>query len=138
MPDQPTADAGALLASWITAFNTQDLDRICSLYAEDAVLWGTFSDRLIASPQEMRAYFERAFQPAMAASAALQDYRLQSLGDGHVASGAYLLQATLAGQRRSLPARFTIVLGRSGGGLQILTHHSSLTPGELVAQEVGR
>ena len=133
MPEQPFADPGQVLTCWVDAFNAKDLSRICSLYATDAVLWGTFSPSLIASPQGIREYFVRAFEPAMHASAELQAFQLQPFGSIAVASGAYLLRATLAGQPRPLPARFTMVLDRSHGAWRIVTHHSSLTPSQPAA-----
>jgi ketosteroid isomerase-like protein len=129
VPEQPNAGPAEALSFWVEAFNAQDLPRICGLYAHDAVLWGTFSPSLIVSPEGIREYFVRAFDPLMQASAELQEFRLQSLGSVSVASGAYLLRATMAGHRRLLPARFTIVLGQSQGAWKIFTHHSSLTPG---------
>ena len=128
MPAEPIEDPGQVLQAWIEAFNAHDLNRICGLYANDAVLWGTFSPNLIASPQGIREYFVRAFEPSMQASAELQEHRLQSLGSAAVVSGAYLLRATMAWQSRLLPARFTVVLGQSHGSWKIVTHHSSLTP----------
>ncbi len=124
----PHADPGELLTAWVQAFNARDLDRICSLYADDAVLWGTFSPHLIDSPAGVRAYFVRAFEPALQASAELQAFRLQPLGPVVVASGGYGLWAALGGQRRRLPARFTMVLRAAGGTWQIATHHSSQVP----------
>lgn len=128
VPEEPKADPIEVLHAWVEAFNARDLSRICGLYTDDAVLWGTFSPNLIASPQGVREYFARAFEPSMQASAELQESRLQALGSVAVLSGAYLLRATIAGQSRSLPARFTVVLGQSHGSWRIVTHHSSLTP----------
>ena len=99
---RPHADPGEVLPRWVQAFNARDLDRICGLYAEDAVLWGTFSASLIVSPQGVRDYFTHAFQPGMQASAELQESRLQWLDAVAVVSGAYLLRATMAGEYRVL------------------------------------
>jgi hypothetical protein len=131
--EQPQADPGEVLSRWVEAFNARDLDRICSLYADDAVLWGTFSSSLIVSPQGVRDYFARAFEPSMQANAEMQAFRLQPAGPVAVASGAYLLRAVMAGQCRALPARFTVVLGPAHGSWKILTHHSSLMPSEPAA-----
>lgn len=133
MTEPPYADPREVLSRWVEAFNGRDLDRICSLYADDAVLWGTFSPSLITSPQDLRDYFVRAFEPGMQASAELQAFRLQPLGPVAIASGAYLLRAVMAGQCRALPARFTIVLALRHGSWKILTHHSSLTPSDPAA-----
>jgi ketosteroid isomerase-like protein len=126
--EEPKAGPVEVLRIWVEAFNVRDLNRICGLYANDAVLWGTFSPSLISSPRGVREYFAHAFDPSMQASAELQEYRLQALGPVAVLSGAYLLRARIAGQSRSLPARFTVVLGQSHGLWKIVSHHSSLTP----------
>jgi len=130
MPEQPTDDPRAVLSAWIAAFNAKDLDQICSLYAADAILWGTFSSSLIVSAQGVREYFARAFEPVLDASAELQGLQLQFSGSVAIASGAYLLHANTAGNRRSLPARFTFVLARPGAFWSIVNHHSSLTPSQ--------
>ena len=131
MPQQATDDSRDLLSAWIAAFNAKDLDPICSLYAADAILWGTFSSSLIVSAQGVREYFVRAFEPGLAASAELQGVELQSFGSVAVASGAYLLHANREGIRRSLPARFTFVLARPCTVWSIVNHHSSLTPSQI-------
>lgn len=133
MTETPNADPRDVLSRWVDAFNARDLDRICSLYADDAVLWGTFSPSLITSPQGLRDYFTRAFEPGMQASAELQAFHLQPLGSVAVASGTYHLRAVMAGQCRELPARFTVVLAPLHGSWKILTHHSSLMPSEPAA-----
>ncbi len=128
MPEQLPVAPSKVLPAWIAAFNARDLGRICNLYADDAVLWGTFSSSLVTSAQGVREYFERAFAPAMQASAELQDFHLQSVGSVVVASGAYMLTANIAGQRRVLPARFTFVLREEFGSWVVVNHHSSLSP----------
>ena len=118
----------ATLSAWVAAFNAKDLERICALYAADAVLWGTFSPTLITSSQGLREYFARAFDPSLQASAELQGVEWQLLGPVAVASGSYLLRANMAGSLQLLPARFTFVLVLSGDSWVIANHHSSLTP----------
>jgi uncharacterized protein (TIGR02246 family) len=128
VPEQPTVAPSEVPPAWITAFNARDLYGISSLYADDAVLWGTFSSNLVTTAKGVREYFERAFAPLMQASAELQGFHLQSLGSLVVASGSYMLTANIAGQRRVLPARFTFVLSGGSGSWVIVNHHSSLTP----------
>jgi ketosteroid isomerase-like protein len=48
--------------AWIAAFNEHDAAKASALYHPEAVLWGTTSPMLIASPDGIRNYFERAFQ----------------------------------------------------------------------------
>lgn len=129
MPVHPASDPRDVLTDWLTAFNARDLDRICALYAEDAVLWGTFSEGVITSRDALRDYFARAFDRGFQADADLQAVVVQALGPVAIASGAFGLAADLDGQRGVLPARFSIVLVQSRGAWSIINHHSSLMPG---------
>ncbi len=129
MPETAADDSLSLLSAWITAFNAKDLDRICSLYSADAILWGTFSASLIATPQGVRDYFLWAFAPELQAAIELRSVQSQFLDSVSIASGEYLLNANLEGTRRSLPARFTIVLARTDDSWHIVNHHSSVMPG---------
>ena len=126
-----TTPSETVLTDWIAAFNAKDLDRICRLYAEDAVLWGTFSPSLITAPDAVRAYFLRAFAPALQASAELRSTEVQALDSVHIASGEYLLHANVSGVYQALPARFTVVMAPRDGVWRIVNHHSSVMPASL-------
>jgi ketosteroid isomerase-like protein len=39
--EPPADDAGSVVDSWVTAFNSNDVDALVSLYAPDAILLGS-------------------------------------------------------------------------------------------------
>jgi hypothetical protein len=124
------AEPSALTAvhDWIGAFNDGDVKRISSLYADDAVLWGTLATSLITSPAEIASYFELALQGTPKPAVNLEGVYVQSYEGTAIASGAYLLSLTLAGQAVLLPARFTFTYRLTAGAWLVVNHHSSLVP----------
>lgn len=138
MPATLANDPLSVLAAWITAFNAKDLDLICGLYSAEAILWGTFSPRLIRTQEGLRDYFLSAFAPELQATIELRGFQLQFLHSVSIISGEYVLDVFLDGSRRSLPARFTIVLARADDSWLIVNHHSSVTPSQRSAQEASR
>ena len=50
-----------LLRKWEECLNSGDLEGIVSLYTDNAVLWGTFSDIIRDTPELIREYFEILF-----------------------------------------------------------------------------
>jgi hypothetical protein len=128
MPKDTQPSPLAAVYDWISAFNEGDVNRIVSLYDDNAVLWGTLASSLITSPAEITAYFERALQGKPAPTVSLVDVYLQSFESTAIASGSYLLNLTSGGQRLSLRARFTFTYKPIAGAWLIVNHHSSLVP----------
>jgi ketosteroid isomerase-like protein len=52
-------DAGAVVGRWTTAFNSNDVNTLVSLYAPDAVLMGTTGFSLVEGQAAIRDYFSR-------------------------------------------------------------------------------
>jgi hypothetical protein len=48
-----------VLQDWISGINAGDIGTITAMYAEDAVLLPTFSNKRLKTPAERRGYFER-------------------------------------------------------------------------------
>jgi ketosteroid isomerase-like protein len=124
VPDEPTD----LIGQWIEAFNAHDLDRITALYADDALLWGTFAAEPLDTADARRAYFAQAFSPALQAQAAAGHLHTQGEGGAVVVSGRYRLAVVRDGGPQTLAARFTAVLRATPAGWRIVHHHSSLVP----------
>ena len=51
-------DALQVLAKWVQAFNSSDIDGIVSLYAPDALFIGTGSKEVGTNPEYFRTYFQ--------------------------------------------------------------------------------
>lgn len=122
-------DPTSTLNAWIDAFNAADRAAIVGLYAPAAVLWGTFANSLVDTPEGLAAYFGRALQATPPARVALESVAWQRLGPVVVASGVYRLQVGPGAVTAPLRARFTFCLTSIEGRWRIANHHSSVMPG---------
>ena len=76
----PKEEALQVVEQWSNAFTNSDLDGIFKLHATDAVLIGTGSKALIASPEGIRKYFEAVFRSGKYTSGPRRTFCLASLG----------------------------------------------------------
>ena len=60
----PQEDVAAASTKWAAALAENDPDKVLSLYAQDAVLWGTLSPTVRSNPASLRDYFVNAFKSA--------------------------------------------------------------------------
>ena len=120
-------EAYTTVERWAAYFNAGDSEAVARLYTPDAVLWGTLSQEITASPDGMLAYFVAATELGLTVS--LGGFTTQSPASGlAVISGHYDLFRTLDGRKRLFPARYSLVLVRQQGEWLIAQHHSSLKP----------
>ena len=117
-----------LLKKWEVCLNNKDLEGIVSLYTEDAVLWGTFSDIIRDNHELIREYFEVLFIKDNL-HVAFGESNLRSFGEAAIYSGEY--EFSYQGDEEvKCPARFSFVFYRNKEGeYRIIDHHSSLVPG---------
>ncbi len=122
-------EANQILDEWQRFLNSGDLENIVRLYADEAVLWGTFSDTLRDSPRQIEEYFKQLFErDGLRVEWGTVCFR--SCDGFHLCSGTYEF-SYVEHKPVTVPARFTFAIGRDeGAGLKILTHHSSLIPGD--------
>ncbi len=123
MSDQD--DIRDLFAAWDAALRTGDADEVVALYAPDAVLLPTFSDRVRTTEEGRRDYFAHFLQRRPRAS--VVEGHARAYGDVAVHSGIYAF-AFGAGAEREAHARFTFVYRRVDGRWWIVEHHSSGMP----------
>ena len=117
-----------ILDEWRRFLNCGDLENIVRLYADEAVLWGTFSDTLRDSPRLIEEYFKKLFERD-GLRVEWGTMCTRSCDGFHLYSGTYAF-SYVEGKPVIVPARFTFVIGRDkDAGFRILTHHSSLIPG---------
>lgn len=118
-----------LLRAWEVCLNNTDLDGIISLYTEDAVLWGTFSEVIRDTPVLIRDYFEVLFNRKNL-KVHFGPSNLRSFGQAAIYSGEY--EFSYENDENKLvkcPARFSFVFYKDGNdSYKIIDHHSSLTP----------
>ncbi len=120
-----------VLAAWVERFNARALDELCSLYSDQAVLWGTYATELITEPSGIRRYFASAFGQGLVVSLVPAQLHTQSFSSFYVCSGAYVVANGLLPGAAESPARFTVVVGSERDSWRILNHHSSLNPAAL-------
>ncbi len=121
----PEQEIAHLFELWNDAIRTGDPDRVVELYADDAILLPTVSDRVRHNPGEIRDYFEH-FLPKKPAGK-IDEANIRVLGDTAINSGLYTF--TLAsGPVKALRGRFTFVYKRAGDRWLIVEHHSSVMP----------
>ena len=116
----------ALFDAWNSALATCDPNCVASLYADDAILLPTVSDRVRYTNAQIRDYFEAfvARQP----QGVVEERVVHPLGETYVAtSGVYMF--AFGDGSTNVRARFTFVYTRTEAGVwKILHHHSSATP----------
>ncbi len=118
-----------ILELWMQAVNNGDSGALLALYDSNAVLVPTFSNRLLNTPDKLRAYFEK-LGSREELSIALHEKTLitQALHDQiYALSGIYNWRFAIDGELLNFEARFSYVLDLSKPN-PILHHHSSQIP----------
>lgn len=117
MAGTPTIEA--LLAEWIAAFNSADLDKHMACYTPDATLFGS-TDELQVGREAVRTYFAGRGPDVKVARYGMPLVRHVT---PDVASTAGHVDFTNGGE--AMPYRMTWLLVRSDGNWQIAQHHGS-------------
>lgn len=124
-------DVAAAMNMWrdnLAASSAEKPDKVVSLYAEDAVLWGTISPTLRATPAEIKDYFVNALQKLPKLTVAFKDPHIRIYGNTAINSGYYTFSYLKDGNPTTLPARYSFVYAKRGGKWLIVDHHSSTMP----------
>src|SRR5689334_19401379 len=77
-------DAMQVVQRWASAFNESNVDGIVSLYAPDALFFGTGSKTLVTTPAQIRSYFEAALQKDKPRGAQLLEHSVKVISDNVV------------------------------------------------------
>ncbi|MCH8551091.1 MAG: SgcJ/EcaC family oxidoreductase [Natronospirillum sp.] len=114
----------ALFDDWNRALATLDPDNVVALYAPDAVLLPTVSNRVRTDHEGIRDYFSEflGLQP----QGTVQESHVRLHGDIALHSGVYLFHMGATGA--DVRARFTFAYRHDGTRWQIIEHHSSTMP----------
>lgn len=123
--DAASAQVAAATAEWIATFNTRDPVRISALYAPDAILWGTVSQTIRTSPQEILEYFTESAIKRPDLRMFLGEYHVRLYDDIAINSGYYTSRNPVEGKEVVIPMRFTFTYRREGDRWMIVNHHSS-------------
>jgi len=130
MPDR--SEITALFDAWNAALAAGDPARVAALYAEDAILLPTISNKVRRGPEEIRDYFETFLALSPRGRISESEARVLS-EDSATHSGLYVFEVTTDGKRIEVPARFTFIYQRGPDGWKILEHHSSGMPEQSAA-----
>ncbi|QKF74461.1 hypothetical protein AFAEC_a0015 (plasmid) [Aliarcobacter faecis] len=118
-----------ILEQWMQEVNEGDVEKLLSLYDNQAVLIPTFSNRLLNTPEKLRNYFEKLGNREDL-SIALHEKTLitQELGNQIFSlSGIYNWRFAVDGELLNFEARFSYLIDLSKPN-PILHHHSSQIP----------
>lgn len=128
------AEIVQLFDAWDAALAGGDPDAVVDLYAPDAVLLPTFSDRVRTTREGRRDYFDGFLRHRPRAR--IVEGHARTFGDVAIHSGVYAFVFG-ADAGREGRARFTFVYRRVGGRWWIVEHHSSCMP-EVPAEAPAR
>ncbi len=118
-----------LFQRWNAALATGNPDEVTALYAEDAILLPTVSNRVRHNHAEIRDYFVSFLQKQP--QGVIDESNVRALSDDlAINSGVYTFTF---GNGDSVTARFTYLYRRINGEWKIAEHHSSAMP-ETVAE----
>lgn len=125
MFDQPEQ----VLQSWLDGINSGNVDRPISLYADNAILLPTFSNKSLVDLKDKRDYFTRlaGYEDL---SVVLHDRTLHSQqlsGKLFVLSGIYCWRFEIEGELLNFEARFSMAVDLDQAS-PIIHHHSSQVP----------
>lgn len=123
-PDE--AEIMRLFDDWNEALKSLDPARVAALYAPDAVLLPTVSNKVRHNTAEIEKYFVRFL--AKAPEGRLHESHIRMMGDVAVHSGIYVFRMTREAGTGDVPARFSFVYQKIGGDWKIIEHHSSYMP----------
>lgn len=116
-------DITELFETWNSALQTGDPKQVAALYAADAILLPTVSNRVRHNHEEIEDYFVQFL--AKGPSGKIDEANVRIFGDLAINSGVYTF--TFA-DGAVVTARFTYVYRRDGDGWKIIEHHSSAMP----------
>ena len=121
---EPADDAGSIVDRWVTAFNSNDVDALVSIYAPDAILLGSTDLTHKEGSNAIRGYFARLAKSGD--RVAVDNRKVIMLGDNVAyVTGFYTFSAVRNGEVKKSLAGFSMVLVKPGRDWLIAHHHSS-------------
>lgn len=115
-----------LFDDWNEALKTLNPAKVAALYAPDAILLPTVSNRVRHNTAEIEDYFVRFL--AKAPVGRIHESNIRLMGDVAVHSGIYVFRMTRDAGTGDVPARFSFVYEKIDGVWKIIEHHSSYMP----------
>jgi uncharacterized protein (TIGR02246 family) len=121
-----TEEIAQLFTKWNSALQTGKAEEVVKLYAPDAVLLPTVSNKVRRNHAEIKDYFEHflTYKP----SGRINEQIIRIYGPVAINSGVYTFALTKDGRRVEVRARYTFVYHWRGDRWLIVEHHSSAMP----------
>jgi uncharacterized protein (TIGR02246 family) len=120
--------AAAVFERFLVAMSNADIATVTSLFADDALFWGTGSRSLVTDPAGVLAYFEPVGRNAPGANIArARDYVTRVLSDNLVMISG-LWEVVPSGQSEGTPLRVSMLLEQRDGQWRIIQFHNSGVP----------
>ena len=120
---------GAVVAWEETYADKANRENLYTLYAEDAVLWGTSLREPAQGHVAIKAYFARSSKGSIEKLEYERPMLIRVDGDSAVNSGMYIAKWTETdGKPGQFPVRYTITYRKIDGDWKIVAHHSSRLP----------
>lgn len=112
---------------WLSSFSENTSKNICSLYDEQASLWGTLSPIKRDSPALIKDYFDHVFK-YQSRYVEINDSNIRLFGAMAISNGQYTFGWIKKGMKVTTIARFSFVYIKKNGQWFIIEHHSSVIP----------
>lgn len=130
--EQPTnasdREIAGLFDRWNKALQTGDSETVTRLYAKDAILQPTVSNKVRTSHDEIKDYFDHFLKLKPVGVINFREIRRMNENKA-VDTGVYTFTLTAAdGSKSQVQARYTFLYMKVKGEWLILNHHSSAMP----------
>lgn len=114
---------------WANAIDSNNVDKVVSLYANKAVLLATVHTPPIVTRAGRIAYFDKFFRTYKHAQVVYDGTKyIQIFNGGAVSSGLYTFSGIKNEHPVKVHARYTFVYRSTTNGCELITHHSSEWP----------
>jgi uncharacterized protein (TIGR02246 family) len=121
------AEVAALFDKWNAALQTGDAEKVADLYAANAVLLPTVSNKPRINRELRVDYFKQFLQ--LKPFGTIDQANIRFLNNTTaINSGIYTFQLTKDGKKSSVQARYSFVYQKRGENWLIVEHHSSAMP----------
>uniref|UniRef100_A0A7S2QTI1 Calcium/calmodulin-dependent protein kinase II association-domain domain-containing protein n=1 Tax=Chlamydomonas chlamydogama TaxID=225041 RepID=A0A7S2QTI1_9CHLO len=117
---------------WNASLQTKDPKKVAALYAPDAVLLPTVSNKVRTTPEEIEDYFTQFLKLQPFGTVNESDVRLLT-PETAIHSGVYTFQLNKNGFPAKVQARFSFTYKKIDGQWLIIDHHSSGMPEPVAA-----
>ena len=115
-----------LFDRWNAALQTGKPDEVVKLYAADAVLLPTVSNKVRTTADQIKDYYARFLE--LKPKGRIDERHVRLYGDVAIDSGIYTFTLTKQGKKSDVQARYTFVYQKQGDRWMIVEHHSSAMP----------